>query len=69
MGGALAVQVGFYRTTSVADATTITNLVVLPIRPESVHVREAVAQVRKQHCPISDAMPFSTPWSETPELR
>ena len=47
--GALAVQVGFHRTASVADVTTITNLEVRPMRAESVHVQEAVPLEEKQH--------------------
>jgi hypothetical protein len=65
----LAVKFGFYRNASVADVTTISNLMVLPIKPESLQVAKAAVLEEEQHHLLDAPILISTPRSETPEHR
>ncbi|MFB0926771.1 MAG: hypothetical protein QMB08_01725 [Acidimicrobiales bacterium] len=60
----LAVKFGFYRNASVADVTTISNLMVLPIKPESLQVAKAAVLEEEQHHLLDAPILISTPRSE-----
>ena len=65
----LAVKFGFYRNASVADVTTISNLMVLPIKPENLQVAKAAVLEEEQPHLLDAPILISTPRIETPEHR